>query len=197
MSFYTGTVKELLYSNVLVGVNKNTFTSEVTINDTATMGVQAMVPAKYWQPNNAQSVGKGVGVIARGILSSTGTPTFTPTIRLGASQATTGPIVLGSSVGLTTISGAANQMFEIVGEVFMTAIGPAGANSSVRGIGRILCGGLASPFFYPLYAGAASPGLIANLDWSIDNFVNVNFACSVSNAANAVQLQQLEVYGLN
>jgi hypothetical protein len=196
MSNYTGTVQELLYASTHVGIAKNTFTSEVTINDIATMGVQARLPADFWLPNNAQS-GRGIRIVARGILSSTGTPTYTPTIRLGTSGSTLGPIILGTAggVGLTTTSGAANAPFEIDGEVVLTGIGAAGGNSTLQGIGRILSPGLATSYA-SLYGGAASPGTVATADTSISNYINVNVACSASSASNTITLQQLLVYSL-
>lgn len=198
MSYNTGTNVELLYGSVNSGVNKNTFTTEVTVNDVATMGVPPVIPAKYFFPNNANAVGRGIRVVARGVLGVTGTPTFTPTVRLGATPgAVTGPIILGAAAAITMQSGVTNQLFEIVGEFFLKTIAGPGANSTGRGIGKIMCGGFASPFVAPLWGNSAAPGDVSGIDWSVDNYVNVNFAASVSNVANAVQLHQLEVYGLN
>lgn len=194
MSNYTGTVMELLYASTAVGTAKASFTSEAQINDTAGMGVQARIPADFWLPNNAQ-LGRGLLIKARGILSSTGTPTFTPTIRLGTAGSTSGPIILGGAA-LTTVSGAANAPFEIEGEIVLTAKGADGANSTLRGIGRILSPGLATSYA-ALWGGAASPGVVATVDTSINNYINVNVACSASSASNTITLQQLLVYGLN
>lgn len=194
MSFETGTVTELLYANTAVGIAKNTFTSEVTINDATTMGVQAHLPPDFWLPNNNQ-IGRGLHIIARGILSSTGTPTYTPTIRLGAAASTSGPIILGGAA-LTTGSGVSNQFWEIEGDVILTAIAGAGGNSTVRGIGRMISPGLATTIA-PLYGGAATPGTVATVDTSITNYINLNITCSASNAANTITCQQLLVFGLN
>jgi hypothetical protein len=198
MSYNTGTNCELLYSNLVSGINKNTFNTEQNVNDVTTMKVPAVIPAKYFYPNNANGVGKGIGIIVRGILSCTATPTFTPTVRLGATAgATTGAVILGAAVGITMQSGVTNQPFKISGEFFLTAIGGPGANSSGRGFGEIECGGFASPFRAGMYGNAALPGDVSGIDWNIDNFVNVNFNCNTSNAANIVQLHQVELYGLN
>jgi hypothetical protein len=195
MSFLTGSNTELIYASTSVGTAKNTFTSEVQINDTAGMGVQAHLPADFWLPNKT-SLGRGIRIVARGILSSTGTPTYTFTIRAGAAGNTSSAILLGSAA-LTTGSGVSNQMFELEGDVILTAIGAAGTNSTVQGIGSIFCGGLASPFQYPVWGGAASPGTVATLDTSITNYINFNVACSASSASNTITLQQLLVFGLN
>lgn len=196
MSFYTGTSVELLYASTAPGTAKNTFTTEVQINDTAGMGVQCHLPADFWFPNKPNSIGRGIRVVARGILSTTGTPTFTFTVRLGAAGSITAAIALGSAA-ITTGSGVTNQAWEFEGDFILEAIGAAGANSTGRGTGQMQGGGLASPFNFPLWGGAASPGTVATVDTSITNYVNFNVACSASSASNTVTLQQLLVYGLN
>jgi hypothetical protein len=194
-SFLTGTNVELVYVSQSAGTAKNTFTGEVQINDTAGMGVQAHLPPDFWLPRK-QSNGQALRLVGRGILSSTATPTYTFTVRGGTAGNTSAAIMLGSAA-LTTGSGVANQMWELQGDVSMESIGAAGANSTIRGIGLLACGGLASPFSYPVWGGAASPGTAATLDTSIANYINFNVACSASSASNTITLQQLLVFGLN
>ena len=194
MSFVTGTNTELLYASLGAGTAKASFTSEAQINDTAGMGVQCHLPPDFWLPNNNQP-GRALRIVARGILSSTGTPTYTFTIRSGAPGNTSSAILLGSAA-LTTGSGVSNQYWELEGDVVLTAIGAAGTNSTVRGIGRILSPGLASTIS-PVYGGAASPGTVSSLDTSISNYLNFNVACSALSASNSITLQQLLVFGLN
>lgn len=198
MSGLTGTWAEVIYASTAAGTAKNTFTSEVTINDTAGMGVQAHIPPDFWLPNKPNSIGRGLRIVGRGILSSASatTPTYTFSVRLGTAANVTAAIVLGSAA-LTTGTGVTNQMFEFQGDVFLEAIGAAGTNSTVRGVGLIASGGLASPFSYPLYGAAASPGTVATVDTSITNYINFNVACSASNAANTITLHQLVVWGPN
>jgi hypothetical protein len=195
MSFITGTNTELLYASTAAGTAKNTFTAETTLNDTAGMGAQVHLPPDFWlsAPN---SVGRGIRIVARGILSSTATPTYTFSVRLGAAGSTTAAIVLGTAA-LTTGSGVTNQLWELEGDVILTTLGAAGTNSTVRGIGLLDCGGLASPFSYPAWGGAASPGTVATVDTTITNYININVACSASSASNSIQLLQLLVFGLN
>src|SRR3954454_13555514 len=104
MSFLTGTNTELIYASTKVGIAKNTFTAETALNDEATMGPQARLPADFWSASGNQ-VARGIRIAARGIVSSTATPTYTFSVRLGATAAaTSGPIVLGTAA-LTTASG--------------------------------------------------------------------------------------------
>jgi hypothetical protein len=51
-----------------------------------------------------------------------------------------------------------------------------------------------------LAGGAAangSDGIATTFDLSITNFINFNAACSVSNAANKLRIEQLSVLALN
>lgn len=196
MSFLTGTNTELIYASTAAFTAKNTFTSEVQINDTAGGGVQAHLPPDFWLPNPT-AVGKGIKIKAWGILSSTATPTYTFTIRLGSAGNTTAAIVLGSAA-LTTGSGVTNQPWQLEGDVVLVSQGAAGANSTVRGTGFIFSGGLASPFMYGIGASASlTAPTVATVDASITNYINFNVACSASSASNNIQLLSLQVHGLN
>lgn len=195
MSFLTGTSAELIYQNIASGTAKNTFTAEAVINDTAGMGAQAQIPPYFFAPT-PYGLGKSLYILATGILSTTGAPTFTWTIRLGASG-TAGPIVLGSTA-LTAATTITNKQWTVEGLITLRTLGAAGANSTVMGTGSVFSvGGLASPFGGELWGGAAQPGTVATVDISITNFINFNMACGTSSASNSVQLLSLSVWGLN
>jgi hypothetical protein len=193
MSYLTGTNVETIYKSTTAGAAKGTFTSEFMINDVATMGAQAVLPPYFWLP--VLGVGKAVKIEAWGILSSTATPTYTFTTRLGASGTTAASVLV--SAALTTGSGVTNQLWEFHGVVTCLIAAGAGANSTFRGVGSITCGGLASPFSYSLYGSAATPGTIATVDISIANYISFNVTCSASSASNTVTLQDLLISGLN
>lgn len=196
MSFLTYTNTEVIYANTTAGTAKASFTSEAQINDTAGMGVQAHLPPDFFQAS-PRATGQGIRIVARGILSSTGTPTYTFTIRSGIAGNTTAAIMLGSAA-LTTGTGVTNQPWELQGDVFLVSQGAAGANSTLRGMGTIISPGLASPFMYGVGAGASlTTPTVATFSADITNYINFNVACSASSASNSIQLQQLIVYGLN
>lgn len=197
MSYITGSNVELLYASTATGTAKASFTSEfASLNDTAGMGAFAHLPPDFWLTNQT-SIGRGIRVVCRGIVSSTGTPTYTWTIRLGSQASTAGPIVLGTAA-LTTSSGITNSYWELTGDVILTTLGAAGGNSTVRGIGMHSCGGISTNVgTNGVYGGAASPGTVATVDTSITNYINVNIACSASSPSNTITLQQLLVFGLN
>jgi hypothetical protein len=191
---YIPDVGGVIYQSRAAGTAKASFTTEIAINDTTGMGPVATVPAQFWTPNDG--IGKVVAVTARGILSSTGTPTYTFRLRVGAAASITACIGLGSAA-LTTQSGITNQIWEFNGEFVVTALGAAGANSTIRGVGMLTCAGIASPFMAPLWGGGATPGTDATLDHSIQNYFNMNVACSASSASNTITLQFLRIHGLN
>lgn len=200
MSNYTGTVEELLYLSSAPGTAKSSFTAEASINDVTGMGPVPVIPANFWLPNNNQA-GRALKIKALVSLGSTGTPTFTPVLRLGTTQgSTSGPIIGTSPAALTTVSGAAS-LIEIDLLVQMITRGTNGANSTLRGVGQITSPGFAIPkqmLWGAASAGSgASPGTVGSYDAGADNYLSLNFACSASSASNVVTCQRLEVHGLN
>ncbi len=192
MSNQSGQYLDLIYSSPASGTAKNTFTSEVKINDTAGMGATPILLPEFWLPNGG--VGRGIHIIARGILSSTGTPTFTITCRIGAEGSTSAAIVLGTAA-LTTGSGVTNQIWQLEGDVILKTLAAAGANSTAIGTGLFISSGTANKID-PAYGGGATPGTVATVDHSIANYINLNAACSASAAGNSIQVQQLVILGL-
>jgi hypothetical protein len=199
MSFLTGTNAELIYTSTAVGATLATFTTEANMNTVATMGQVAQLPPNFWLSTGNQ-VGRGIRIVARGILSSTGSPTFTFTIRgLGTTTTpniSTAPILLGSAA-VTAGATVTNQFWELQGDVIVTALGTGTATATIQGLGYVMGPAFASPFIQPVYGGAASPGTTANLTPTVTNFINVNAACGTSSASNSITLQQLLVFGLN
>lgn len=193
----SGSYRNCLYASTTPGAAKATFTSEFQINDVASMKPQAKLTPDFWGPAPADAIGRGIHIYAKGIVSSTATPTFQLNVRGGAAgNVASAPILLGMPAGKATISGAANNVWELEGEVVLEAIGAVGGNSTIRGIGTVRSSGLAVPVA-DLFGGGASPGTSAVFDTSITNFINVNAICGTSNAANSIQLLQLVVEALN
>ncbi len=192
MSNQSGVYVDLLYASLTAGAAKASFTSEFKINDTTTMGPTAVILPQFFMPNSG--VGRGLHIVARGIVSSTATPTYTFTCRLGTEGSTSAAIALGSAA-ITMQSGVTNTLFDFEGDVTFKSFGAAGANSTMTGVGRIIGAGLASPFIYPLWGAGATPGTVATVDHSIANYVNFNVACNASSSSNTITLQQLLVYG--
>lgn len=195
MSFQTGTVTELLYASTAAGATLASFTTEAQLNTTAAMGTQAHLPPDFWLANQMQN-GRGIRLVARGVLGSTGTPTFTFTVRGGAAANVASTPILAGTAALTLATTLTAAVWELQVDCIMSAIAAAGANSTLRSVGTLTVGGIAAST-WPVFGAAASPGTVASVDTSITNYINVNAACGTSNAANTVSLNQLLVYGLN
>jgi hypothetical protein len=197
MSFVTGTNMELIYASKSVATAKSAFTTEVQINDTTGMGVQARLPVDFWLPSPGQ-VTKGISITARGIISALNatSPTFTFSIRSGTVGNITASKMLGSAAITMLSNGPTNVVWELQGEFVLSAIGAAGANSTIIGMGLIK-----SPAFVTTMQGLGSGGwtnVTSNIfDTSITNYINFNVACSANNGSNAITLQSLQIYGLN
>jgi hypothetical protein len=199
MSGVTGTWSECLYASTGVGATAATFAVETPLNPPSSgMTPQAHLPPDFWLPNQGQ-VGRGIHIIARGVLGTTTVaPTFTFTIRGGAvGNVASTPILLGSAATTVALSQTA-VLWEIEGDVILTATGAVGV-STLRGMGHLLVQQAVSPFtlFVPMWGGGASPGTDAHLDITNPCYINVNVNCGTSNAANTVTLDQLLVFGLN
>jgi len=195
-SFLTGTSAELIYSNETAGTARNTFTVEGVQNDVAGMGPQPVLPPYFFLPG-PQSKGKTFRVVARGIYSTTGAPTFTATVRLGAAASTSASII-GGTGAIVHGTTQTNLLWEIAFDCQLTIPGGTGANSTVRGLGFYSCGLTALTVGGgQIFGNAASPGTVATIDISITNYINVNAACGTSSASNIFQCLQVLVFGWN
>ena len=195
----SGTVMDLVYANVASGTAKNTFSTEATpiLNDTTGMGAQAQFNPFYFDPAYAKS-GKTVRVVARGICSTTATPTYQFIVRLGATGIAAS--IAWESPAATTLTGIASKGWSFCADIVTRTLAGAGANSTIQGIGELFgdaTGFNANSLVLMGWANNAQPGTVATFDYSIANTVNVNVICSASSASNSVQLLQLLVWGLN
>lgn len=196
-SFLTGTSAEVIYSNVSAGAAINTFTTEVNMNATASMGPLPILPPFFFMPSGSN--GKVVRVIARGILSTTGSPTFTFSCRGGAALNVSTTPQIAASVAVTAGATQTNSIWEAEWDTQLTVLGAAGAgNSTIRSLGiwTIQLSATTS-VSAPLFGAAASPGTVATLDIGATNNFNVNAACGTSSVSNAITLLQLIIMGLN
>ena len=196
MSFYTGTLTELLYASTAAGATLSSWTGETLLNSTATMGTQAVILPNHWLQNQNQ-VGRGIRVTARGTLSTTSSgPGYTFTLRGGAANNTGSTPILAGTASNTVAANLTNVIWEFTVDMFMQTMAAAGANSTIRSVGTLTVGGLTASA-WPIWGGAASPGTVATVDTTIVNYLNLNCACTAGNASNAVTLSQLLVFGLN
>lgn len=194
MSYLTGTNVELIYASPTSGTAKASFTTEIAINDQAGMGLRAHIPVDFWRNANDGTL-RTIMVHARGILSSTATPTYTFSLRLGVLDSITSVIALGSGA-LTTTSGAASAIWEFEGSFNLRTMGTTAATATGHGQGLLTSFGTANKID-PIWGGGASPGTFTTLDTTILNYFNFNVACSASSASNTITLHQLLIFGCN
>lgn len=193
MSFLTGTNAELIYASNASGATLATFTTEANMNTAATMGPPPLLPAGFFTQSR-----KVIRVVARGILSSTATPTYTLVLRAATTGlVATGGIVFASNAAnpATTLSGATSRGWEFAADIEMGD--PTGAAGTTgRGLGILSSGGISNGVS-DLFGGGAAPGTINSFDPTAAYTLSVNAACSASSASNSIQLLQLLVFGLN
>lgn len=198
----TGTWAETIYASSAAGTAKNTFTTEATINDTAGMGPYPVLPPEFFLPG--QGVGRTLRIVARGVTSTTSTaPTWQHFCRFNSGAPAAPPT--GPNVGSTPASAAlcalsqTNMPWEYECDVTMSAMGAAGANSTLRGLGVFTAQTASTPtsIAVGIFGGGASPGTVATFDWSATTYITYSVACGTSSASNQVQLLQLIILGLN
>lgn len=204
MSFVTGTNVETLYASTAVGASLNTFTTEALLNTTATMGAQYHLQPDFWLPN-PKSAGQGIAIVAFGTLASTGSPTYTLSVRGGAagnvSAATT---VWAGTSAMTTIAGATTAVWKLEAYCILKTLGAAGTGTSTLfSTGYVDSDGLLGTGDHRVAGGLTTagtlvaPGTVATLDTSITNYINLTVACSASSASNIFALTSLQIFGLN
>lgn len=137
-------------------------------------------------------------LVAAGQVGSTGTPTFTFTIRLisGASVAwSAGGIILGASNAVAAGSGVTLAPFRLRAHIGLRTIAAAGsATTSVVTIGNIDGPGFPAEGSIP--AAGSSP-VLSTVDVGATYSLFISAACSASNSLNLINLQCLKLYGEN
>lgn len=192
MSFLTGTQNEVVYNNVGVATQLNTFTTEDNLQKTYP---PVIIPAGFFL--NPGAVGKAIKVKAWGQLGTTGAPTFTWSLRLLTSTTwSAGGLAIGSSAALTAGTTQTLAPWTLEADISLKALSIGGASTiQVQGEVRGPLA-LASPFSGTIPTNNTAITL-ATLDSSTTYYLFLSVACGTSNAANLIQLTQLKVYGEN
>lgn len=196
-SFTTGTATELLYTNAGDFTALASFTSEASL--LAGVNEQAI-----FQPNfflNPSAPRRAFRILARGILGTTGTPTFTFTGRLGTTSGSSflSGTKIFESAAITTGSGVSTKLWQIQCDLQLRTPGIGTSNCTISGSGIVFSpGGFASPFAYALTPSSGeSATWTATIDGALTQYLNLSVTCSASSASNTVTLKQLEVMGMN
>jgi hypothetical protein len=193
VSFVTGTQTELLYAYYGASTNLATFTTEDNLMKTYP---SCVLPGSLFNKTGPQS--SSFELVCSGQVGTTGSPTFTFTIRLisGASVAwSAGGLVLGASNAVAAGTGVTLAPFRLRVHIGVRTIAAAGsATTGVVTMGNIDGPGFPTEGSIP--ANNVSP-LLSTVDVGATYSLFVSAACSASSASNLINLQCVKLYGEN
>ena len=191
MSLTTGNAVEPLYSSIATGTQLATFTTEDNLQKT--LKEVALFPSLW---SNMMATGRGLRVKAMGRLGTTGTPTFTWSIRFLTSTTWSAAGVGFSTAAITCGSGVTLAPWFLDIEITLRTLGAAGANSTIAVMGE-LRGGTSLAAGGGVYSmpAANTSFTSASFDCSINQYLFLSAACGTSSGSNLIQLEMLKVYG--
>jgi len=197
-SGYTGTWSELMF------VNKSDYTAYASSSTEGSLlagggNEQPIIPATFWlgKPGTLRTI----SLLARGVLSTTSTPTIIFQVRIGSTSGSS--FLSGTSVGvsaaITTQSGVSNKWWELRLDLVCTITGIGTGNTTLAGAGVVKSpGGFASPFTYALEPTTPDTATwTATVDGSVTNYCNLSATFSASSSSNTCTCKQLFMAGLN
>lgn len=194
MSFKTGGCADLIYETVAASTQLNTFTTE----DSLLKGLPVCeIDPGYWGTAPKEATGKSLRIKAWGRLGTTGTPTFTWSVRfLTSSTFSAGGGIGFSTAALTGASGVTLVQWDLECDITLRALSSPAA-STLMVMGKVTSGaGLASPFVYSIPTGNTA-FTSTSFDTTVTQFLFVSVACGTSNASNLINSESVKVYGDN
>ncbi len=193
----TGTWTECMFNN---GADYSAFnTSAAEGSLLAGVNDQPVIPALFFF--NKQGKQRGISLLARGVLSTTSTPTIIFQWRLGTTLGSS--YLSGTSVGvsaaITTGAGVTNQQWESRLDLTCYTPGLGAGNTTLSGAGWVKsAGGFAAPYEYALQPTTPPTATwTATIDASVSYYVNVSCTWSASSASNTITLKSLQMLGWN
>ncbi len=163
-----------------------------------------------WHPAlDFTQVGRQFILNAKGVLSTTSTPTFTFLVRIGNLAANGGAnitgAILGTSYAITCGSGVTNVPWELQLEFILTStIGIGSGNTTLSTFGWVESpGGFTTINSVSCVKGSLIPSTGALTTWtqtcdnSIDNYINLSAACGSGSSSNAITVKRLTMEALN
>ena len=194
-SFTTGTCAEVMWNNQSDG-SANASTNSETAMMTG-LADQPFTPAGYFSGKPGRQ--RQVRLHAKGVGSTTGTPTVVGQWRMGTTQGVTqtGGTSIGQNVALACASGAANLLWETVLDCVCTISGMGSGNATLE-----VSGWLGGPLFLSLQAqmvpSSGSPAAwLATFDSTVEQFFVFNWTWSASSASNTATLKHGSMLGMN
>lgn len=172
------------------------FTSEASL--LAGNNDQPTIPAGHFSGVNGY--GRMISIRAWGVLSVTGTPTYTFQTRLSstAGSSTLSGASVGVSAALTAGSGVTNQIWKLELDLICNTPGQGTGNTTLCCAGSIWSPGLAAPYTYPLEVTTPDTATwTQTFDSTLTYFFNLSVTCSASSASNTIRCKQLQAYSSN
>ena len=187
----TQTYGELYYVSIATGTQLATFTTEASL-----MGAlpHCIIPAGFFN----ERPGRSLQMLAKGQLGSTGTPTFTFSVRLINSTTFSAGGGLGVSSGaITSGSGLTLAPWILQMDIVARSVGAGGgSNTTLAFVGDVRGQtAFASPFIYTM--PAANTAFTGALDSSATQYLYVSAACGTSNGSNLIQATMVKIYAEN
>jgi hypothetical protein len=193
-SAFTGTIMETLYGSSVAGNNLSTFTSEATMY--ASTQPEAILPANFFDPTYGNA-GKVLRLTARGVYSTTATPTYT----LGLRQDSVTGGIWGTSLAITSQSGVTNLVWELELDVVSQSGSFASAHNETLLVTAGMVSGVSTGsngFSNGSAIGTQTPTTAFTLTQSdASHYLVPTITCGTSSSSNKWQMLQLIIFGCN
>lgn len=154
---------------------------------------QPFIPATWFLQQGGAF--RGFTMLARGVFSTTSTPTLTFQVRAGT---TSGPtflsgVSLGVSPSITTASGVSNKWWELRLDMVCTVRGIGTGNATLSGAGFVASpSGFGTPFIFPLEPTTPDTATwTAVFDASLTQYLNLSATWSAASSSNTITCKQL------
>lgn len=188
----TQTYSELLFASITTGTQLSGFTTEDNLMKTIP-GV--ILPAGYFY--NLGAAGKAIRIKAIGRLGTTGTPTFTWSVRLRTNRTWAADGVVISSAAITCGSGVTLAPWFLDFEIICRALVDGSTGLTLAMMGE-LRGGTSLAAGGGVYSmPAANTAFTVTLDNTATQYVYLSAACGSNSGSNLIQVEMLKVYGEN
>lgn len=198
MSALTGKWDEAIYTNRADFTAVASTASEASLLASATDPTQPYIPAVFF---NDGTYGKCFRVTARGVFSTTGTPTLIFKARLGTTQGSTylSGTAIGTTGTITTASTITNAKWKLEFLMHCYTPGYGTNNCTLSGAGEVESMiGFATPFRYDIEPTTPPTGTwTATIDAALTQWLNLTVTWSASSASNTITLKNLVVEGMN
>lgn len=180
-----------LWSNTADHTALSSFTSEASLL-AGTNNVPAF-PALFFDGKDKS--GLWFELECGGVLSCTGTPTYTFGARIGPLATVSDPAV-GVSAAITCQSGITNKWWRLYLRAILRTPAQGSTNSVFSVDGFVMSpGGFAAPYIYPLEPTTPDTATwtVSALSSLVQNYLTVSVACSASSGSNTITLKNGKV----